>query len=86
MKMGWILFLNEDEKPCAWPDESTMVGVSEKDEVYLECGKKKSFPAESHGHTNDWDQVLMWIENGPPEALEADVVEPGSDDEDEGDE
>jgi hypothetical protein len=81
--MGWILFLNEDEKPCAWPDESTMIGINKDDEVMMTCGKSKALPAESPSHTNDWEQVLMWIENGPPDADEVDVVEPGSDDEDE---
>ena len=33
--MGWILFLNEDEKPCAWPAESTMIGINEGDEVVM---------------------------------------------------
>ena len=48
----------------------------------VNCGKTKSLPAESPSHTNDWEQVLMWVENGPP-GMDVDVVEPGLDDEDE---
>lgn len=74
--MGWILFINEDNKPCAWPDESTMVKMSKNEEVILACGKNKSLPAERPQHTNDWEQVLLWVEGDDGEV----VQEPGFED------
>jgi len=80
--MGWILFLNEDEKPCAWPDGSTTVGVTNDDEVVMTCGEMVSLPAESPEHTNDWQRVLDWVEGSVPSVNEDidDVMEPGFDD------
>ena len=79
-EMGWILFLNEEEKPCAWPDESTMVEISKGGEVMLTCGKHTALPAESPQHTQDWQQVLYWVEGDLAGDDDDDVVvEPGYD-------
>lgn len=79
--MGWILFVNGYGKPCAWPDGSTKVEMDRKNEaVLLSCGKKQFLLAARPQHTNDWEQVLMWVEEPDDDV---DVVEPGLNEEDE---
>lgn len=61
--MGWILFLEEkknDSIPHAWPDASTCITGNMAAGYKLSCGDT-SIMAEEVEHTNDFQQVMMWL-------------------------
>jgi hypothetical protein len=81
--MGWILFLMGDENdrptPCAWPDATTRITV-QGDGYRLASGggggaSVAVIDTEEIEHTNDFQQVQMWLhpedeeegEDGPAE-------------------
>lgn len=73
--MGWILFIDEDGKHCAWPDAVTRLSPDVTGEgIKLQCGNAGAMPAESPQHTNDFEQALMWVEEdiGGEEGVEDD--------------
>lgn len=67
--MGWILFLEEEEErgkpiPHAWPDAQTRITV-QGDGFKLFSGSAATGPAvietDEIEHTNDFQQVVMWL-------------------------
>ena len=78
--MGWILFLEEEEErskpiPHAWPDASTRI-AAQSDGYRLSSGGGTGssvviIETEEIEHTNDFQQVQMWLhpedQEGPSE-------------------
>lgn len=68
--MGWILFFEEEEErskpiPHAWPDASTRI-TAQNDGFKLSSGGGVGssvvvIETEEIEHTNDFQQVMMWL-------------------------
>lgn len=78
--MGWILFIDEKGKHCAWPDAITrMSPIEEGDGIVLEAGTKSTTPMETPQHTNDFEQAIMWVEEDVEEGADEETPEEDDD-------